>query len=56
MYAAKMSSVDCFSVADVAEDGFLLVNGQVRPSQNKPEPCPLFTEFAKTAIEDLPNA
>ncbi|SFD98609.1 Protein of unknown function [Actinopolyspora alba] len=55
-YAANVSGIGCYIAVDVAEDGFLLVNGQVRPAENRPDPCPIFTEFAEAAIKNLPNA
>ncbi|SDJ95843.1 Protein of unknown function [Actinopolyspora mzabensis] len=55
-YAANISGIGCYIAVDVAEDGFLLVNGQVRPGENRPDPCPIFTKFAEAAIKNLPEA
>ncbi|WP_175529897.1 DUF3558 family protein [Actinopolyspora lacussalsi] len=47
---------NCQISVNIANSGSLYVNGGSRIQENRPDPCPIFTEFAEAAIKNLPNA
>ncbi|ASU78711.1 DUF3558 domain-containing protein [Actinopolyspora erythraea] len=47
---------NCQIVVDIANSGSLFINGGIRFQESRPDPCPIFTEFAETAVENLSEA